>query len=142
MKTKWVYFFLGIISTILVISVMILFTSYERNIDRMSGTEIRYKNVSVSSHLSVGVRDYLTSGNRKLYFGELPDQKDAIEINSPLRATLYVYPLDDESMIIRYEPRHGISRNYVKSGYGDFNRLLEVLYESTGNEVFNNVVDY
>ena len=108
----------------------------------MSDTMIRYKGVSVSKYLSSDACDYLTSGKRKIYFGELPSKESAIEINSPLRATIYVYPLDNNSMIIRYEPRNGINRNYIKSDYGDFNRYLEVLYELTGDEVFKETVEY
>ena len=77
-----------------------------------------------------------------MYFGELPSKGCAIEINSPDRATLYVYPLDNDSIIVRYEPRNGIKRTYLKSGFGDFNRILEVFYELTGNEVFNESVEY
>lgn len=56
--------------------------------------------------------------------------------------TLYVYPLDNDSIIIRYEPRNGIKSTYLKSGFGDFNRILEVIYELTGSEVFNESVEY
>lgn len=84
----------------------------------------------------------MTDGKRTYYFGELPSDEYVIMINSPNRATWYVYPLDDDSMIIRYEPRNGINRTYKKSGYGDFNRLLKTLYELTDNEVFNETIDY
>lgn len=109
----------------------------------MLGTVVPYKHESITTHLSSDVCGYLTTGKERwLYFGELPSQEYAIEINSPDRATLYVYPLDEDSIIIRYEPRNGIKRTYKKSGFGDFNRLLEVFYELTDNEVFNETIDY
>ena len=101
-----------------------------------------YKHESITTHLSSDACAYLSDGNRSLYFGKLPSQESAIEINSPDRATLYVYPLDDDSIIIRYEPRNGIKRTYKKSGYGDFDRVLKTLYELTENEIFNETIDY
>lgn len=142
MKGKILCFLSGVLSTIIIISLFTFFTSYEKNVDSMLSTEISYKGVRVSKYLSSDACDYLTTGNRKIYFGELPPKESAIEINSPLRATIFVYPLDENSMIIRYEPRNGISRNYIKSDYGDFNRYLEVMYELTDNEVFNETVEY
>ena len=108
----------------------------------MLGTMVIYKHESVTTHLSSDVCCYLKDGNRSLYFGELPSKECAIEINSPDRATLYLYPLDNDSIIIRYEPRNGIKRTYKKSGYGDFNRILKTLYELTDNEAFNETIDY
>ena len=109
----------------------------------MLGTVVLYKHESITTHLSSDVCGYLTTGKkRSLYFGKLPSQEHAIKINSPDRATLYVYPLDEDSIIIRYEPRNGIKRIYKKSGFGDFNRVLEVFYELTDNEVFNETIDY
>ena len=85
---------------------------------------------------------YLSRGDS----GASPENKVTntfkIEINSPDRATLYVYPLDEDSIIIRYEPRNGIKRTYKKSGYGDLNRVLKTLYELTGNEIFNETIYY
>ena len=109
---------------------------------QMLGTMVVYKHESITTHLSSDVCAYLSDGNRSLYFGELPSQESAIEINSPDRATLYVYPLDEDSIIIRYEPRNGIKRTYKKSGYGDFNRVLKTLYDLTGNEIFNETIYY
>ena len=111
---------------VLILSVITFCTSYEKNVDQMLATLVKYKGESMFTHLSSDVCGYLTHGNRSLYFGELPSKKCAIEINSPDRATLYVYPLDNDSIIVRYEPRNGIKRTYLKSGFGDFNRILEV----------------
>ena len=142
MRKNILWMILGSLVTILLISSVTFFTSYEKNMHQMLGTMVAYKHESVTTHLSSEVCDYLTDGDRSLYFGELPSQEHAIEINSPDRATVYVYPLDEDSVIIRYEPRNGIKRTYKKSGFGDFNRMLEALYELTDNEVFNETIDY
>ncbi len=143
MRKNILWMMLGSLITIFLISGFTFFTSYEKNMHQMLGTMVIYKHESITTHLSSDVCGYLTTGKeRSLYFGKLPAQEYAIEINSPDRATLYVYPLDEDSIIIRYEPRYGIKRTYKKSGFGDFNRILEVLYELTGNEVFNETIDY
>jgi hypothetical protein len=142
MRKNILWMLLGSIITIFFISGFSFFTSYEKNMHQMLGTKLVYKHESITTHLSSDVCAYLSDGNRSLYFGELPSQESAIEINSPDRATLYVYPLDEDSIIIRYEPRNGIKRTYKKSGYGDFNRVLKTLYELTGNEIFNETIYY
>lgn len=142
MKNKIIWFLLGVLSTVLVFSIYTFSTSYERNLDKMLYTRIGYKDAHIETALSATAWGYLTHGDLSLYFGELPDKKTAIEINSPSRATIYVYPRNPESMFIRYEPRNGIARNYTLSDYGDFNRYLEVLYEMTDDEVFNETVKY
>ena len=97
---------------------------------------------SITTHLSSDVCGYLHSGSRSLYFGQLPSKDNAIEINSPDRATLYVFPSDQKSIIVRYEPRNGIKRTYKISGFGDFNSVLQALYQLTDNAVFNETIAY
>ena len=63
-------------------------------------------------------------------------------MNAPGRATIYGYPSDEDSLLIRYEPRGSIKRTFKKSGVGDFNRVLEVFYEHTKREEFNTMVTY
>ena len=142
MRKNFLWMMLGSFVTILIILCFTFFTSYEKNTHQMLGTMVVYKHESITTHLSSDACAYLSDGNRSLYFGKLPSQESVIEINSPDRATLYVYPLDDDSIIIRYEPRNGIKRTYKKSGYGDFNRVLKTLYELTDNEIFNETIDY
>ena len=142
MKSKICWAVLGALIAVLILSMVTFLTSYEKNVDQMLATLVKYKGESMFTHLSSDACGYLTHGNRSLYFGELPSKECAIEINSPDRATLYVYPLDNDSIIVRYEPRNGIKRTYLKSGFGDFNRILEVFYELTGNEAFNESVEY
>lgn len=142
MKSKICWAVSDALIAVLILSVTTFCTSYEKNVDQMLATLVKYKGESMFTHLSSDACGYLTHGNRSLYFGELPSEECAIEINSPDRSTLYVYPLDNDSIIVRYEPRNGIKRTYLKSGFGDFNRILEVFYELTDNEVFNESVEY
>ena len=142
MKSKICWDVSDALIAVLILSVITFCTSYEKNVDQMLATLVKHKGESMFTHLSSDACCYLTHGNRSLYFGELPSEECVIEINSPDRATLYVYPLDNDSIIVRYEPRNGIKRTYLKSGFGDFNRILEVFYELTGNEVFNESVEY
>ncbi len=143
MKGKFLWMSLGSLITILILASYTFLTSYEKNVDRMLKIAVSYKGETLYTDLSSDVCGYLTSSKKtEMYFGVLPPQDNSIQINAPDRATLYVYPLDEDSIIVRYEPRGGIKRNYKKSGFEDFNRILEVFYELTGNEIFNEDVEY
>ncbi len=142
MKGKFLWMSLGSLITILIIASYTFLTSYEKNVDRMLNIAVSYKGESLYTDLSSDIIDYITDADKtQIYFGKLPAQ-EAIEINAPNRATLYVFPLDEDSVIIRYEPRNGIKRTYEKSGYADFNSVLKAFYELTDNEVFNEIIEY
>ena len=142
MKKNFLWMLLGALITVTVILGYNFFTGYRTNVGRMSIIQISYKGEQVYTGLSADVRDYITEAKKtRLYFGELPEA-DAIKIKARRRATLYVYPLDENSLLIRYEPQYGIARTYKKSGYGNFNKVLKAFYELTDNEVFNEVVKY
>lgn len=142
MKSKICWAALGAMIAVLILLTTTFFTSYGDNVDKMLGTQVVYKHESVMTHLSADVWGYLTIGKKSLYLGKLPSKECAIEINSPSRATLYVYPLDDSSFIVRYEPRNGIKRTYKVTGHGNFGHLLDAFYDLTGNDIFNGSVDY
>ena len=143
MKKNFLWMLAGSLITILAILSFNFLTSYEKNVDRMLKIAVSYKGESLYTNLSSDVCGYLTTGKEKnIYFGALPSQDECIEINAPGRATIYVYPLDEDSIIIRYEPRGGIKRTFRKSGFGDFNRILKAFYELTDNEVFNEIIEY
>ena len=142
MKGKFLWMSLGSLITILIIASYTFLTSYEKNVDRMLNIAVSYKGETLYTDLSSDIIDYITDADKtQIYFGKLPAQ-EAIEINAPNRATLYVFPLDEDSVIIRYEPRNGIKRTYEKSGYADFNSVLKAFYELTDNEVFNEIIEY
>ena len=137
MKSKCIWMSVGSVITIFLIACYTFFTSYYNNVAKTAGIYVAYKHESFITHLSSDVRDYITDGKKSLYFGELPPQEKAIEINAPGRATIFVYPSDANSVIVRYEPRKGIKRNYKISGYGNFDKILKAFYELTGNEIFS-----
>lgn len=142
MKKKFLWMLAGSFITIFIILSFNFLTSYEKNVDRMLRIVVSYKGESLYTDLSSDIIDYITDADKtQIYFGKLPAQ-EAIEINAPNRATLYVFPLDEDSVIIRYEPRNGIKRTYKKSGYADFNSVLKAFYELTDNEVFNEIIEY
>lgn len=142
MRKNILWMMLGSLITIVLIAGLTFFTSYKRNIGEMKATTVEYKQERITTYLSADACDYLIDGQRSLYLGKLPSEEHMIEINSPNRATLYVYPFDENAILIHYEPRNGIARTYKKSGYGDFNCVLKTLYELTDNKAFDEIIDY
>lgn len=110
MKTKLVWAALGALVAVVISSTVTFFTSYEDNVSKMLPIYVKYKSESFVTDLSSDMCDYITDAKKTtLYFGELPSQEEAIEVNAPGRATIYVYPSDEDSLLIRYEPRGGQS---------------------------------
>lgn len=139
MKSKILWMALGSLITILVIMFYTFVTSYDKTLDRTLASQVIYKSESLMTTLTADIYCYLDSshGNKRLYFGELPAKENAIEITVPSRARLYVYPSDENSIIVRYEPFNGIKRNYKISNFGSFDSVLNAFYEHTDNEIFN-----
>ena len=136
-KINFLWMAAGSIITIVIIACYTFFTSYQNNLVKMLGSDVLYKHEWFHTHLSADICDYLETGKKvRLYFGELPPKEQAISISAAGIATLYVYPSDEDSLIVRYEPRNGIKRNYKLSGYGNFDKILNAFYELTGHEVF------
>ena len=146
MKNRIVAFISGCICAIVVMLVFFtlksLWGDYKNDLYAIKATQIIYQGNTIETHLSPDVQGYLADGELTRYRKKLPSGENAMRIAIPHRAVLYVYPLDDDSMLIEYFPRDGISRTFKKSGYGDFNRLLRALYECTENEVFHTAVEY
>ncbi len=137
-KSKLPWMLLGSLITALVIMLYTFVTSYDKTLETTIKSHVIYKSEGFMTSLSADICCYLDSfhGNKKLYFGELPAKENAVEISVPSRARIYVYPSDDNSVIVRYEPRNGIKRNYKISGYGNFDKILNAFYELTDHEVF------
>lgn len=136
-KSNILWMAVGSLITILIIMCYTFFTSYQSNIVKMLGADVVYKHEWFHTHLSSDICDYIEHGKKiTLFFGELPSKDEAIWISAPGWATLYIYPSDEESLIVRYEPRNGIKRNYKLSGYGNFDKVSNAFYELTGHEVF------
>ena len=117
--------------------------AYESAFDSILPTAVLYKGVHTEQALNADYRGLFTFlGEKRLYFGPMPDDTVSIVIYISFKTTITVYPRDDESVYFTYAPHHGVSRNYILDGqHGGFNRHLEILYQITGNEVFNETID-
>lgn len=62
--------------------------------------------------------------------------EDPIVITVQDEGVIKIYPYEDDSKIIEFKKRFGITRRYVLSGFGNFERLLDTLYDLTGNDIF------
>lgn len=116
---------------------------YNNTLESMKPISIEYSGQVIDGlkWVNADYVDRFTDANRTYYFGTLDDNSQFIKIIIPTKATLTVYPNDDNSVLLNYKPHKGISRNYKLSGYGDFNKHLKILYEMTGDEIFNDTID-
>ena len=73
--------------------------------------------------------------NEGAYFG-IPDKSEYIRISVPDVSDIYIYPHDDESVIVEYNPRgFGFTQRY--KAHKNFAYYMQQIYEQTGNEKFN-----
>ena len=140
LKRDVVSFFLGALLAVLVLSVWYSHHMYYQIISGVRPASICYKGNTIISSFNAEYVDLFTDSKRTFYFGKL-ESSEKIEIIIPGKVTMIVYPRDDDSVFLTYAPHNGIRRNYVLYQYGSFNKHLKVLYEMTGNEVFNETVD-
>lgn len=111
---------------------------YLNSVESMHPILLQYDNVVIRApDFNSEYISRFTIAKKTLYFGELDKSKKPIVINIPKKAILNIYPNDDESVLLEYIPRCGLKRKYKLSNYGDFKRHLEILYEITGDEIFN-----
>ena len=115
--------------------------SFKQTVESMLPTSVHYKDITVEQALNADYCCRFLLSDKRLYFGEIPSDSVYIRVSIPLKATIYVYPRDNESVYIVYTQQKGGSRKYILTKTGDFNRHLEILYQATGNEVFNETVD-
>jgi len=116
--------------------------TYRNNIYAMLPPRINYNNESISTSLNADFVTRLLESKRSLYLKEIDEEQKHITISIPNKVTITVYPNNDDSVLVTYEPHHfGLKQKYKLSGFGNFNRYLEDLYEITGNEVFNETLD-
>lgn len=114
---------------------------YYSTMNSMKPTSLQYKGTVLFQSFSADYVDRLTTPKRSIYWGEINETENRIEITVPGKATIMIFPNDQDSVLMTYMPHHGIKRNYKLSGYGDFNRHLEILYKQTQNEVFNETIE-
>lgn len=142
LKLKYVVAFICIIILCLIISLLAMKHSYIQTVESMLPTSVAYNGLVIERALNADYVDRFTDSKRSLHFGKLSSDSKKIEIIIPGKVTIDVYPNDTDSVLISYDPHgFGITRNYKLSGYGNFNRHLEILYDLTGNEVFNETID-
>ena len=73
--------------------------------------------------------------NEGAYFG-IPDKSEYIRIGVPDVADIYIYPHNDESVIVEYNPRgFGFTQRY--KAHKNFAYYMQEIYNQTGNEGFN-----
>ena len=141
-KTNIFMFLLGVLCSTLVLIGVYTFFRYSDNISAAKPISLSYNQTHMFCSLSADYCSRLTTPKRTLYLCKLPQDSQPIEMIIPSKVTITVYPNDDDSVFIKYAPhKWGITRNYKLSGYGDFNKHLEILYEITENEAFNQVID-
>lgn len=141
LKLKYIVVFICIIILCLIISLFAMKRSYIQTIESMLPTSVAYNDIVIERALNADYYIQFVSSKKIPYLGKINDTRK-IEIIIPGKVTINVYPNDTESVLISYDPHgFGITRNYKLSGYGNFNRHLEILYDLTGNEVFNETID-
>jgi hypothetical protein len=73
--------------------------------------------------------------NEGAYFG-IPDKSEYIRIGVPDVADIYIYPHNDESVIVEYNPRgFGFTQRY--KAHKNFAYYMQEIYKQTGDEGFN-----
>lgn len=86
-----------------------------------------YNNSAICAHFQ-----YLP---RELYFDDIADSQNKITITVPNKIDLIISPKDDSSIFLEFDMEKGIDRKYVLDRL-NFNGLLDILYEITGNDIF------
>ena len=86
-----------------------------------------YNNSAICAHFQ-----YLP---RELYFDDIADSQNKITITVPNKIDLIISPKDDISIFLEFDMEKGIDRKYILNGL-NFNGFLDILYETTRNEVF------
>ena len=142
LSIKCIVLFICIIILSLIISLLVSKHNYNQTIESMLPTHIEYNGTVINRALNADCVCRFLLPKRDLYFGKLPSNSKKIEIIIPGKVTINVYPNDTDSVLISYDPHDfGFTRNYKLSGFGDFNKHLEDLYELTDDEVFNETID-
>lgn len=134
-KQNVLVFLLGAFCSALLLLGCYSYFRYYDNISSMKPISLSYNGKQTFCSLSSDYCERLTTPKRTLYFGKLPDDSETIELIVPRKVTITVYPCDEDSVVIKYDPHKiGITRNYKLSEYGDFNKHLEILNEMMSDE--------
>ena len=98
---------------------------------------VTYKNevINMAEYNNSSIVAHFQCLPRKLYFDYIADSKNKIIITVPNKIDLIISPKDDSSIFLEFDMEKGIDRKYVLNRL-NFNGLLDILYEITGNDIF------
>lgn len=98
---------------------------------------VNYKNevINMAEYNNSAICAHFQCLPRKLYFDYIADFKNKIIITVPNKIDLIISPKDDSSIFLEFDMEKGIDRKYILNGL-NFNGFLDILYETTRNEVF------
>ena len=114
--------------------------NYKANLSGLIPPSITYKSVTMSCSLNSDFYVRLYGFEKNLYYGELPQLTSAIKIGLFDKGVIYLYPYTQDTVIIDYQPLKGWNSQFELVG-SSFNSYLKILYQLTGNEVFNETLD-
>lgn len=117
-------------------------SNYSDHVDDMIPPYVYYHDVGIHCSFSEEYCNYLTESKRTPYFGSIPSDQNSIEITVFQVVQMHIYPNDDSSVILVYDPSSSlkIQRKYLLTGC--FEDHLNYLYRITNDEVFLTSIDY
>lgn len=98
---------------------------------------VSYKNevINMAEYDNSAIVAHFQCLPRKLYFDYIADSQNKITITVPNKIDLIISPKDASSIFLEFDMKKGIDRKYVLDRL-NFNGLLDILYEITGNDIF------
>lgn len=98
---------------------------------------VNYKNevINMAEYNNSDIYAHFQCLERNVYFGDIAYSRDQISITVPNKISLIIFPKDNNSIFLKFDMEKGIDRKYILNGL-NFNGFLDVLYETTRNEVF------
>ncbi len=152
-KSKKRIITLIVILILLLLCVYTAFSIYEKaSYEKYAGKEIYYKTnhqifltyknetINLSVYNNSNLYAHFQCLERFLYFDDLPYSQNEIKISVPKKIDLIICCKDDNSIFLKFDVERGIDRNYILNDL-NFNELLDILYEITGNDIFTNTGD-
>jgi hypothetical protein len=135
-------FIAGILATLIIV-LAVLITAHIDSFDNRIGaamsptiTYLKDGKTEARSNSSISTDTWfrltITEG---MYFGKV-SEKEYINITIPGNAHIRIYPYSDDSVIVEYDPQgKGFTERYI--AFGSFEKHMQFIYETTGNEDFN-----
>ena len=142
------YFVLGIITGMIIALIcgVLLSFNYSYNIHSALPQKIicvrdgRYYNGGEKG-INSTILGYLNAPEKIPYWGKVNDS-NFIMIITRNTAYISIYPYDKNSVIVEYDPLYpGFTERY-KISTANYNEFLQIFYEYTGDEIFNETLDY